>query len=333
MSSNVLCHACGEIVDVPSGHSRKKIRCEICGVMVDVPTSSTTDILESNTDDEAMAVWESEDSPFAPEKEKVAPQPKEMKNKKPEPKEPPQPKISSEQRRRQWTEEDENDNPYEFSETLTLCPSCNAELPAEAELCVSCGFDLKKKEKRKREYQSIERSWQMGWPMSTRRVCTIVVSITTLFIACVSAYFQGNWMLFLGPWFLSTVMLVFLLGTFNRVDLSRNVKGRSRITNTIWICFVQREPTMLKMGDFDGISHQVEQENGCLEWALLVFLLPLIIPGIIWWLVVMRNHTCRVSLTQGHGCPVYTLYWGFNEELMHEMVATIHEVTGLPLKN
>ena len=54
-----------------------------------------------------------------------------------------------------------------------------------------------------------------------------------------------------------TGMLSFLLGTCQRVDLSRNAKGRVQLSRTWWICFVFKDTEPIELAEYEGVMNRL----------------------------------------------------------------------------
>jgi hypothetical protein len=130
-----------------------------------------------------------------------------------------------------------------------------------------------------------------------------------------------------------TGMTAFLFGSYNWVDLTRNKKGKLRMTQTLRICFFARPPVILRIRDYEDVATGVEHQFDTSDWVMVLFLSLLgILPGLWWWFYVGSKDTYFVSLCRDHGYPVVTLYRGWNREQMEDMAETICTVARLPLR-
>src|SRR5205085_1443130 len=92
-------------------------------------------------------------------------------------------------------------------------------------------------------YESVVRQWEAG--MSYRRRLGIFLACqgVILPLGIVGSLLRGEPLMFLGPWLLFTALFSFILGTFDRIDLTRDRRGRVELTKTWRVCFLER-PTM-----------------------------------------------------------------------------------------
>ncbi len=224
-----------------------------------------------------------------------------------------------------------DDRPYEKAEgAIRECPNCHATVNPEAKACSACGFLLLPQ---KPDQQPVTYRWESGWSFRYRLmgflICQAmaVTAIVTGTIAGMSPF------TFVFPYVMFTGMTAFLFGSYNWVDLTRNRKGKLRLTQTLRICFVARSPTILRIRDYEDVATGVEHQFDTSDWIMVLFLSLLgILPGLWWWFYVGSKDTYFVSLCRDHGYPVVTLYRGWNREQMEDMAETICTVARLPLR-
>src|SRR5439155_19395829 len=138
---------------------------------------------------------------------------------------------------------------------------------------------------------------------------------------------------FIFPYVMFTAMTAFLFGSYNWVDLTRNKKGKLRLTQTLRVCFFTRPPTVLRISEYEELANGVEHQFDTMDWIMLLFRsLFGIVPGLWWWFYIGNKDTYFLSLCRDHGYPVVTLYRGWNRKQMEEMAETIGTVTGLSLR-
>ena len=178
----------------------------------------------------------------------------------------------------------------------------------------------------------MERSWQGGWPPRLRLGTFIAAEacfLTAAVISVVSADAPIFGVFF--PLLLFTAMAAFLLGTYDRIHLTRNKKGRVRLTKTWTVCFLPRPPQPVDVSDYGGIVYGPYDETSIMEWLVLIILvLAGIIPGILWFYFVFIRVSFQVALSKEHGYPEMVLYRGSNQDMIIDIAETVRNVAHLP---
>lgn len=224
--------------------------------------------------------------------------------------------------------DDEDSNPYEFHGPPDKpCPGCSRPLPAETVLCPSCNFDLEAGERRRKTYEPVRRTWEMGWPLPRRKRLFLIGQVLVLALGGFGVYVFGTWGALIGPWILFTAMTAFCLGTYARTDLSRTERGKIRLTLTWRVCFVERPTETLRLGEHEGVTSGKAPAPDFWDYVALIILLVMgVVLGILWWYFVIRPDSFFVALTRDHGVPDKTLYWGWDQEQAQDMEKTIRTV-------
>jgi hypothetical protein len=210
------------------------------------------------------------------------------------------------------------------------CPHCHATVHPEALACSACGFLLVAK---KRSREAVAYRWESGWPLR-RRIILFVICQALALAAIVAGVVAGmSPLTFIFPYVMYTGMTAFLLGSYNWVDLTRNNKGKLRLTQTWRICFFTRPSTTLRIRDYEELASGMEYQFDTTDWIMFLFLfLCGILPGLWWWFYRRSKNTYFLALCRDHGYPVVTLYRGWNREHMEDMAETICSVADLPLR-
>lgn len=224
--------------------------------------------------------------------------------------------------------DDEDSSPYRLDAAPERpCPDCGRSLPADAVLCPSCGFDQKTGTRLRRTYEPLQRIWDAGWPLTRRIRLFVIGEALVLPFGLIGAWSLGQWSAFVGPWFVFTVLSVFILGTFSRTELSRNPRGKVRLTHTWRVCFVPQATQTIRLSEYEGVACGQAPDPDAWDWLVLICLtLAGIVLGILWWYFVIHPESFHVSLTKDHGFPERTLYRGWDESLAQEMANTIRAV-------
>ncbi|MBM4069952.1 MAG: hypothetical protein FJ271_13520 [Planctomycetes bacterium] len=240
-------------------------------------------------------------------------------------------------------DDDDDSQPYEVDAKQDRpCPDCGRFVKFDAAVCLSCGFDLRSGKRLKKTYEPISRAWESGWPLATRKMLFAIGQGVMLPMSIIGAISLGSPLGFIGPWGVFTAMTIYLLGTCNRVELSRTKKGKVTLTQT-WFVFFQRRPAQtISLSEYDGVTSGTVYKADFWDWMVTVvwlgsgfiwgvfITLPLIAIGlamaILWWYYFVNKETYYVALTKDHGHPALHLYRGWSEPQMHNMADTIKDI-------
>ncbi|HLN26382.1 MAG TPA: zinc ribbon domain-containing protein [Gemmataceae bacterium] len=228
---------------------------------------------------------------------------------------------------------EDEEGPYQFGDGAQEihCPECRGKLPANAALCVHCGFDLQSGEKAKRVYEKIERCWESNMSLRRRKTIYIISQAIILPLMLATAFLKGEPFIFIVPWLTFSVLLAFLLGTFDRIDLKRNTRGQVQLSKSWRVCFFERAPLKVVPWEYEGIKIMRSHNVQVLDIIMLVMLGVMgVIPGILWWKWSMSRATYYVAMTRDHGFPELALYHGGSEDQMQDIAHTLCDATGLP---
>jgi len=100
----------------------------------------------------------------------------------------------------------------------------------------------------------------------------------------------------------SELLWAFLLGTYPRVNLSRDKRGKVTLTKTWRVCFIERPPQSFDVLEFQGVRTGYASDVSIMDWIIAILLLPAgIAPGIIWWYVFIQLDQHTVHLVREHG--------------------------------
>jgi hypothetical protein len=355
VSGSVICHGCGQRLAIPPGYQRRKMRCPQCGVICELPDpaaarpASRTGSRPAPGPDEAAEEFllrgqevptcprcgaDLEDGPggqgrcpsceptdgiratddlvgLLPESRPVAPEP-----------------VTSEE----VAAEDADSYGVVGDLEPPKCPGCGRSLAPEDPVCVACGFNRATGKKPPRVYEPIERHWEAGMAFRTRVLVFVALDAVIVGSLVLLSFATGvDVPLFAISWVVGTVLLAFLLGTYDRVDLTRNKKGKVHLSKTWRICFVPREPTLIRVRDYEGIATGMTRDVNFLDWLICLIVLPAgIVPAIIWWWYAIYHDSYQAALMRDHGYPEVVLYRGWNEVHMRDIAQTVSEVLELP---
>ncbi|HTU18933.1 MAG TPA: hypothetical protein VMG10_12810 [Gemmataceae bacterium] len=229
-------------------------------------------------------------------------------------------------------DDEEDSSPYgvEGGEGVK-CPKCCFLLPPDSVLCVRCGFHLKKRKKVARAYQPTERVWETSAPYRTRLMAFVSCEAAGLALGLTGVFWGGADLgVFIGAFLGLTAMLAFLFGSYDRIHLTRDPRGRVQLTKTWRVAFFALPPQTIDVWSYEGIVSGRHREISA--WEYLIFFLLLfcaVVPGIIWWYLAIYKVTFHVSLSRDHGFPSYILYSGWSEMQMKEIAYTLRDASGL----
>jgi hypothetical protein len=321
MSSSLTCQICGERLQVPKDSDGSPIRCPWCGVMHDEPaparqkaaaarqkaTTGKRPRLNENI------VAEEKTPPAPPERRKGAPLPEEVYE----------------------SSHDEDDGlPYGVAGgPRRRCPECDRPMEPDASLCTRCGYNVATgKKPPKRTYEPIERTWDGVLPRAGR-VGLFAAGQGLAVCGLIGAIMGGQALTFLFSWVVFTGMTAFLLGTWLRVELSRDSRGKVRLARTWYIFFFAQPPEEVSTHEHQEIVAVVSREAGLPEWFMFFILLIMgVVPGLLWWYFAIHRGTSHVSVCEDHGFTSVDLYRGFSEAVMSDIADALHKATGIPVR-
>ncbi len=240
----------------------------------------------------------------------------------------------------EWSEDPEDSKPYRVDATGPLgCPGCGKPMEPQAILCLHCGLDLRSGSKAKTLYDPITRRWDAGLPLPLRWLCFGGWQCVALPPVLWGAAHEGHAFYAVGSWLWLSVLVAFLVGTYDRLDLHRNARGKVRLLKTWYFCFVPRKPETVDLVQYEGILtgqvHAVDIADyvvlasfACFA-ILAVFAAGVVaglfalLPGIVWYFTVMQRDTFFVALTKDHGHPELLLFRSWSEPRAKEVATTL----------
>lgn len=228
--------------------------------------------------------------------------------------------------------EEEDSSPYGIEgEDDVKCPKCCFMLPPGSVLCVRCGFHLKQRKKIAKTYQPIARVWETNASYPTRLTVFGLCEAAFGGLGLIGVFWGGaNLGVFLGSFLVLTMMLAFLFGTFDRIHLTRDTRGRVQLAKTWRVAFFAQPPRMIDVRSYEAIASGRHRPVSPWDaWLLLFLIIFGIIPGLIWWYLIFYRITYHVALTRDHGFPEYLVYSGSSQSQMKEIASTLRDASGL----
>lgn len=242
-----------------------------------------------------------------------------------------------------WEEDDGTTYAVPEDPKTKSCLDCGKASPLDAKLCVHCGHYFQTGEKAKRSHQPLRLVWHNGLPPIAR---------FGLFALCQVGILGMIGLVWLGNsepisvalmWLILTGVTATLLGTFDRLELSRNRRGRVRLTKIWYVCFIQTQPRPINWRQYESVAVATEHEVLMSNWLILGLLLTqgglagnvwvwLIVgalpAGLFWWLVI-RPVRSYAALCRDHHRPVEYLYRGSSDTQAAEIGQAVRDVCGL----
>jgi hypothetical protein len=211
------------------------------------------------------------------------------------------------------------------------CPGCGKLQPADAVVCTACGFNRETGKKPPKVYEPMERHWEAGLPLRTRILLLVAFQLVALPLGLYCSLLVDEVPGFLFCWLLGTGMAAFVLGTFDRVDMARNKRGRVTLTKTWRVCFVPRPTETIRLSEYEGIVTGRTRDVEFWDWVVLFMLIPMgLLPAIFWYFYAIGRDSFQVALAKDHGFPDVVLYRGWSEAHMREIARGMSEATGMP---
>jgi hypothetical protein len=341
MSIAVICHGCGQRFEVPDDFTRAKARCPECGVTSPVPQSARPKATAAPRARPAVAPPPAaEPDPFEDEafRELAEPAPKETPKARPaKPAPPPKPEpapafpnLTIDDRQPDASDEDDG-KPYRVpSLGERACPRCHRPLADDVVLCVGCGTDLRSGQKIVKTYEPVEYSWESGPPLRTRFLLFLAGQSMGALSGVLAVYFTEDPFAFAYPHVTFTILLAFLLGTYDRTDLKRNERGRVKLWKVWRICFIPRLPEQVRLGDYEGVATGRVANVGWLDFLITFVLFGFgVLPAVLWWYFVIHKDSFFVALTQDHGYPALNVLRSWDDVQVRRIARTLADVTGM----
>jgi hypothetical protein len=228
--------------------------------------------------------------------------------------------------------DDEDDSPYLLSDKeLPTCPKCQKDMVPGAVLCTSCGFNLRTRKKAKKTYEPIARSWVTDLTMPQRLMGLAAFQGLHIILAGMSHIaFETGVAPFFVTWPLMAALALFVLGTYDTIDLVRDTRGRTTITIRWRFFFLPTLPQETHVRGFEGIVTGQWLDAGFLEWFVCLSLLPVgVFPAFLYWYLAIHKPFYHVALAQDHGHAAVYVYRGHSDAQMNDIAQTICDVTGL----
>jgi hypothetical protein len=342
---NVMCSSCGAKVPLPEGHTRAKIRCGLCGYYAEVPSELRASDSDEPRQSPAGPPLTPNPSPPRGEGNKgKTPKGEGNKSRRAKPNTnaaDPRPNFESDVPTGPNLldgDDIERDGleatPYSVPGTgLKKCPDCRGDLPLDATLCVHCGVEFGTRTKKaKREYTPLFREWEAYLPFDLRLKIFFGLQALNVVFAVLSLVFKQTdfgFALF-SALIVQAGVQAFLCGTFDKLQIKRNAKGKTEITKHWRFLFVPTPPQKIDWKVSHGTAIVATHNPGPLEWGVMLYLLCAgCLPGLIFYWFVIKPERYDVVLCDLHGSTDQAIFRTTNRDMADTICTTINETTGL----
>jgi hypothetical protein len=330
MSATILCDSCGQRVPVPEGPARSKMRCPSCGVYCSVPSGLATAAPACPACGERLGVAAGKKYCARCEAARAQPAAVEAKSvAAPPPAAPMAAAPLADADRADAGEDDANYNFASDPQPKEPCEKCSKLLPVGAIVCNHCGYNRETGTTHKRVHEEVDKQWEPDMSLPLR--LGLFLAAPAVLGVVLFALVRESPAALATMWLCGTGLLAYALGTYPRLDLVRNKKGRVRITKTWRACFFPLAATEVPWRGYAQVVTGQSHQTGFLDWLIVMSLVPWgIIPAIFWWLYVVKADQFEVILTKDHGCSTLLLYRGRSDAQAQDIADTLRKLTGLP---
>ena len=238
------------------------------------------------------------------------------------------PRLRAEEPAIPLADDEDDGRPYEMTTPVKRCPHCGRVLEEEDTSCPRCKYDLKTKQIPVVTYKPVTKQWEAGWPLQKRIKVYALYQTGLILLAVVFAWWGGA----IWPFLVLSATLVYIAGTYDRINLTRSAKGKLILSKTWRICFVEQKPIRVALGEYESVGTSMHAERTFMDFFIVLWLLFCgVLPGILWYVFVYNRETFQAALLKGHGQAGFILYRGKNEDHMRDIAETVSEVGQFPL--
>lgn len=232
------------------------------------------------------------------------------------------------------SEDPEDSLPYAVTDSgEILCPKCNQQLPADAVLCFQCGLNFQTGERVRRTHKVVNHHWVESMLPHTRKMLAFLWSGAILVTLFALWQFESMSLGGLIGWAIFGIpQVLLLLGSYGELVLTRNRKGQVRITRKFRLGFVTLSEVHHLPEGHEGLKCSIRSSMGFFEWVVMLLLLvPTIVPGVVFYFLVMHRPYVVIALTRHSGRQESILFRTRNENQGRDIGQTVHKITGKPL--
>lgn len=213
---------------------------------------------------------------------------------------------------------------------IPRCPSCDRPFLEDETVCSTCHYDRALGRRTPRAVVPFDQTWDAGLSFRIRFAAFLACQIVNAILAWLATSAAQNIPRTLGGWAVLSAAQAFVLGTYDRIRITRSVRGKVSIIKTMYVGFFPLAAKTLDWKEPEEVAVRYS-DIGLLEWIMLFVLLGYgILPGVLWWWFAIRPGRVTAALTKDRGAVVHQLYSGSDVEKAQEIAMTIHKLTGMP---
>ena len=238
----------------------------------------------------------------------------------------------------------------------THCPDCGADLADDAVLCVQCGLHLQTGEVLMTEHRRRRRprrSWDGDRPVKARVRLSIGIVLASILAGAATTSLVGNVAQGLWVAVVGSLLGVMVPGTYTRIELTTDRRGRPIIRLIPHFIYFRRKPETVQVWKFTRVTieHTGFRRETTLIVLLALFLLlgglqvfvllfqgigvaiysmssTLVLLFLIHWFVLSGRY---VVTLRGDGLERAEVYRGRRADRMETIASAIADVTGFEI--
>jgi hypothetical protein len=176
----------------------------------------------------------------------------------------------------------------------------------------------------------INEHWDTFWPLERRVKVAAVMLVLNVVLLPLSDLLIQSLLTIVTTLLINSLLQIFVLGTFDRLDVKRSPVGKIVVARTWRICFYPLPTQRIRWRELATVSCRASHEHHSEDWLGVIALLPYcIIPSFLWYWYVIRPDQFIVALCKDHGYAHTILFRSWNQEQAQEVARTVAEVTGM----
>lgn len=247
---------------------------------------------------------------------------------------------------------DPPDLPVPLEPAERICPGCYRLLPADAVVCVECGWHRDKRRSLKTTGEPFVRTWN-GWPTALVRLGVFAGSLAVAL--GLFWHFASEGLPIVGI-VTAALGLALSLGSFAQITVERRGGGRAFLTRRRWLAFLPLPARRADLGRYDAVRLL---DSGRVRLPFPVVILEMLtyewfdVRGLhprTWWNDTKASYrrawatpgnedrsdshyrTAPATLLElcGPRQRPFPVYWGRNEATIRGLTAALDEAAGLP---
>ena len=247
---------------------------------------------------------------------------------------PPAPPTGQRELLLQGTDDEWDHNPYAVRGDVPTarCPECGKAIHEGVSVCKHCGVDFEAKKKAERTFVPVDRQWENGWPLQKRVAAFVVLQAFSIAVSIALLATGFSAVAVCSIALVSAGLMASLIGTCDRLHLTRTTKGKVVLTHTWRYAFIAWPPRTIRWKEHEGVCIASSDEVDPFEWMMAGFLcLYAIFHGVLFWWMVIRPDKFDVALCKHHGHPTTLICRTTKLGRAQEIMMAISAVAVLPV--